>query len=370
MATLGVDKSQFTSGLNSAKGEAMSKGREIGGALSSAIGGALTVGGITMAFNSILQKVSDIRKASTETGFSTDAIQKFNFELRQMNIEIASGQTALGKMNQLIGQAQEKEQKAVETFARWGISINGKSNAEIFNDIRESILATEDPAKRVAEAMEIFGKGGREMLPLLTASKDELDQMAAHAPIISKDDLDSLERAKQLLEEIKDRILVMGAKGLGGVAAGAASLGAASGTPNLRGDDWFWGSNRGEDSIFSPADKLPKKDKGKSGPGSLAFMAGLKNSKGDIINDILNMATGGLMSTMKIGPLAKKDSPGESHRASKMMELNSMQKIGAYEASPPGYQEMVRASLSAEKHIASIDKKTPAAGRGKKQTQF
>jgi hypothetical protein len=51
-----------------------------------------------------------------------------------------------------------------------------------------------------------------------------------------------------------------------------------------------------------------------------------------------------------------------------MMDLSSMQKIGAYAAAPPGYLEMVRASLSTEKHIASIDKKTNA--RGTSPTQY
>jgi hypothetical protein len=63
-----------------------------------------------------------------------------------------------------------------------------------------------------------------------------------------------------------------------------------------------------------------------------------------------------------VKPDPKKESPGEAHRISRMMDLSSMQKIGAYSAAPPGYMEMVRASLSMEKHIVSIDKKTIARG--------
>ena len=225
LAVLGLDKTQFTAGLNSAKGEAQTMGAKIGGALSSAIGGALTLGGISMAFNSVLQKVGEIRNEAAQTGFDTNSIQKFNFQLRQMNIDVQAGKTGLGKMNELIGQAAVGEEKAVKVFARWGISTAGKTNAEIFAEIQQSIAATTDPALRVAEAMEIFGRGGRELLPLLTASKEALDGMAAHAPIISEDDLTNIQKAKNTLEEMKDKLIVMGAKGISGVAGGATLLG-------------------------------------------------------------------------------------------------------------------------------------------------
>jgi hypothetical protein len=373
MAVLGLDKSQFTAGLNSAKGEAQTMGASIGGALSSAIGGALTLGGISMAFNSILTKVADIKSEAIQTGFDTDSIQKFNFELRQMNIEITSGKVGLGKMNELIGQAAAGEEKAVKVFARWGISTAGKTNAEIFAEIQRSIAATTDPAQRVAEAMEIFGRGGRELLPLLTASKEALDGMAAHAPIISKDDIENVNQAKRAIEEIKDTLTVMGAKviatpidigknsggwkqtienfvNVGGGAAGALNviMGAAM-------------NKAIKEHAANQFDRFEKSEIA-SGPTQMDKFMGANTGPKDPF-DLLTGALQGIVhkaSMVKLEP--KKESPGEAHRISRMMDLSSMQKIGAYAAAPPGYMEMVRASLSTEKHIASIDKKTIARG--------
>ena len=377
MAVLGLDKSQFTAGLNSAKGEAQTMGAAIGGALSSAIGGALTLGGISMAFNSILTKVADIKSEAIQTGFDTDSIQKFNFELRQMNIEVTSGKVALGKMNQLIWQAAEGEEKAVKVFARWGISTAGKTNAEIFAEIQRSIAATTDPARRVAEAMEIFWRGGRELLPLLTASKETLDGMANHAPIISKDDIESIDQAKKMLVELKDQLIVLGAKGLGGVAGGAKLLGETQDGQFLKTETGLGGG--GEDRIFYPAPDTSGLKRGRAGKRFDAFenaeSRGTKTAFDKFMGadtsgvdpfDLITKGLQGMVHIASVKPDPKKESPGEAHRISRMMDLSSMQKIGAYAAAPPGYMEMVRASLSMEKHITSIDKKTIARGNSTK----
>ena len=380
MAVLGLDKTQFTAGLNSAKGEAQTMGAKIGGALSSAIGGVLTLGGISMAFNSVLQKVGEIRNEAAQTGFDTNSIQKFNFQLRQMNIDVQAGQTGLGKMNELIGQAAVGEEKAVKVFARWGISTEGKTNAEIFAEIQQSIAATTDPAMRVAEAMEIFGRGGRELLPLLTASKEDLDGMAAHAPIISEDDLTNIQKAKNTLEEMKDTLIVMGAKGISGVAGGATLLGSTQDGRFLKTETGLGGG--GEDTLVDAAPKITEamrkanreKKTGaeakQNGPGSLSFMQSLmRNPPSEregkqIIFEALygNLLKGISLPGKETKPEPKRESPGEAHRISRMMDLNSMQKIGAYAQAPPGYMEMVRASLQTERHLASIDKKIITQG--------
>jgi hypothetical protein len=349
-------------------------GASIGGALSSAIGGALTLGGISMAFNSILTKVADIKSEAIQTGFDTDSIQKFNFELRQMNIEVTSGKVGLGKMNELIGQAAAGEEKAVKVFARWGISTAGKTNAEIFAEIQRSISATTDPARRVAEAMEIFGRGGRELLPLLTASKETLDGMAAHAPIISKDDIESIDNAKRMLEGLKDQLIALGAKGLGGVAGGAKLLGETQDGQFLKTETGLGGG--GEDRIYYPApeikglkaarakkayDALDKATSGGKAETAMDKFMGADTSF-DPFSLITKALQGVVHKASMVAPEPKKESPGEAHRINRMMDLSSMQKIGAYAAAPPGYMEMVRASLSMEKHIVSIDKKTIARG--------
>lgn len=373
MAVLGLDKSQFTAGLNSAKGEAATMGASIGGALSSAIGGALTLGGISMAFNSILTKVADIKSEAIQTGFDTDSIQKFNFELRQMNIEVTSGKVGLGKMNELIGQAAAGEEKAVKVFARWGISTAGKTNAEIFAEIQRSIAATTDPALRVAEAMEIFGRGGRELLPLLTASKETLDGMANHAPIISKDDIESIDQAKRAIEEIKDTLTVMGAKVIatpidigknsGGWKQTIANFvnvgGGAAGGLNV-----LMGAAMNKAIKEHGSNQIDRLEKYEKAPGHSQFDKFMGTPPPGEFNpfDLITKGLQGMVHIASVKPDPKKESPGEAHRISRMMDLSSMQKIGAYAAAPPGYMEMVRASLSMEKHIVSIDKKTIARG--------
>src|ERR1035437_4113513 len=170
---------------------------------------------VGMVVNSILTKVSEIKNEAIQTGFDTDSVQKFNYQLRQMHIDINAGQTGLGIMNKLIGQAAEGEKKAVDIFSRWGIATNGKSNADIFEEIRAKTAETVDPAQRVAMTMELFGRGGRELLPYLTASKELLDGMAAHAPVISKTDIENIDQAHHKIQEVNDTLTVVSAKGIG-----------------------------------------------------------------------------------------------------------------------------------------------------------
>jgi len=366
MASLGLDKSQFSSGLRGAKGEAETMGSQIGGALASRIGAALSVAGISMAFNSILQKVADIKSEAIQTGFDTDQIQKFNFALGQMNIEIKSGQTGLGKMNELIGQAAEGEEKAVKTFARWGISTTGKNNSEIFEEIRQSISATSDPAQRVAMAMEIFGRGGRELLPYLTASREELDKMADHAPIISSQDIKNIDEAKRGLDSLKDRLIVIGSRAVSGWMYALKGLAALGGGAEAA--DAFTSANSASGLAITPQERAAI-DAAQRRAGGPKFRGTATSFGGAWLNPKpSNLISGGIMggsiwaaiAAAIIKPEPKKESPGEVHQINKMLDLNSMQKIGAYAATPPGYEQMVKASIEAEKLLRSIDKKTPA----------
>ena len=373
LAVLGLDKTQFTAGLNGAKSEARTSGAAIGSALSSAIGAAISVGGIMMAFNSVAQKVADLKKESISTGFDTTALQKFNYALGQMDVDIQSGNVGLGILNKLIGEAAMGEEKAVKIFARWGISTSGKSNSAIFDEIRQSILATTDPAMRVAEAMELFGRGGRELLPYLTASKEALEAMGNHAPIISPKDIEAVDEAKKTIEDLKSRLTVGGAKAIGASGGAGTTLGEAYGSPSLKGESIFsFGGGEGEDTITTAAPTIKELAPGrkKKFDKATAWMHGSSGSQfGKILGaqkqkGILDQGVGGgsiwaAIAGAVIKPQGKKDSPSESHRINKMLDLDSKQKIGAYAAAPPGYMEMVKASVSTQKHIASIDKKIP-----------
>jgi hypothetical protein len=108
-------------------------------------------------------------------------------------------------------------------------------------------------------------------------------------------------------------------------------------------------------SVFG-AREIPKTDFQKSLTAQPKSIMDQLGTPGGILAGSLTAA----IAEAILKPEPKKNESGESNRINKMLDLGSRQKIGAYAAAPPGYMQMVKASLQTEKHVASIDKKTPA----------
>jgi hypothetical protein len=115
---------------------------------------------------------------------------------------------ALAKLQNNIFGAGEGSKEAVAAFGRMGISMEelaGKTPTQQLALVASGLTSIEDPTKRAATAIDIFGKSGAELLPLLTNFSGEMNE--ARATVGSMADI--MDRRANVFDAVGDRFLII-----------------------------------------------------------------------------------------------------------------------------------------------------------------
>ena len=172
--------------------------KDIGGFAREAMGFLGITAGLE-GINAVLEKGAAIKRQSAAAGVSTDFLQRTQNAGRLTGLEPEKVAAGMEKLNEQIGEAVQGSEAAQKNFAKWGISINGKSNEEIFAEISDKMHDMTDPSERAAMAVDLMGKSGKEMVEMLERGSKALDEMGKHGPILSKSDLDAITQLHETL---------------------------------------------------------------------------------------------------------------------------------------------------------------------------
>jgi len=104
---------------------------------------------------------------------------------------VESMNTSLFRLNRTIGEAASgKSKDAAALFGHLGISLrdgNGHmlSSAELLPKLADAFQRTTDPAMRARMAMVLFGRGGKDMIPLLMGGREELEKFSRESDALN-----------------------------------------------------------------------------------------------------------------------------------------------------------------------------------------
>lgn len=170
-------------------------------------GFAAVTGAVALSVKEFASAGDEMQKMAIRTGFSTEALSKLKFAAQQSGSSIGSFEVAFKSMSrEMIGNS-DRIKKALEgNLVKPFDEIMGMGSEEMFFTLADSVASIEDPIKRSAVAMEVFGKSGTELLPLFDEGRDGMaklyaeaerlgivfDQNAANAAAKFSDSMDSL----------------------------------------------------------------------------------------------------------------------------------------------------------------------------------
>ncbi|MCL2646108.1 MAG: phage tail tape measure protein [Phycisphaerales bacterium] len=125
-----------------------------------------------------------IAKASARTGVSVETISELGYaaEMSGASLEILEG--SLRRMQKTIIAAAEGGKSATEALAKLGLTVDdlrGLSPDEQFKLIADRLSQIKSPAFKAAVAMELFGRAGTQLLPMMSngaAGIEALQQQA------------------------------------------------------------------------------------------------------------------------------------------------------------------------------------------------
>ncbi len=213
IAILGMDINPFNKGVDAAQGKARSAGKGIEsafGGLGKSLAGFATVGALTAGIHSVVEYGSKINDLSLRLGISTDAVQQWDFALKQNGSSIDSAVGFFEKLGVNRQKALAGNDEAIASFAKLGVTLDDLKNKRL-EDVAAVIakaFETGDPQKLVSALREVGGRGAGEMI---TAFRDGLAGALKEAPLISPEDIAAIDEVGDAWSRIKAQGMATGA---------------------------------------------------------------------------------------------------------------------------------------------------------------
>lgn len=151
------------------------------------LGASASVGGSILAVGkSTADYAGDMFDMARSTGMGVESFQKIAYAAKMSGIEAEKVTTSFIKFDKMIVDAAGGNKTYMQTFKDLGIQIkdsagNLRQPNEIFEDVAEIFHNTKDGAAKTALAVELFGKSGAELIPMLNDGKSGLQAFYAEA---------------------------------------------------------------------------------------------------------------------------------------------------------------------------------------------
>lgn len=151
------------------------------------LGASAAVGGSILAVGkSTADYAGDMYDMARSTGMGVESFQKIAYAAKMSGIEAEKVTTSFIKFDKMIVDAAGGNKAYMQTFKDLGIQIkdsagNLRQPNAIFEDVAEIFHNTEDGAAKTALAVELFGKSGAALIPMLNDGKSGLQAFYAEA---------------------------------------------------------------------------------------------------------------------------------------------------------------------------------------------
>ncbi|RPI59141.1 MAG: hypothetical protein EHM48_09345, partial [Planctomycetaceae bacterium] len=177
---VGVSDSALSKGLKRAAGRLKAFGASI-----AAIGSKMAmVGGAALAPLLGTSKVfadmgSNLWDMSKRTGVTVEALSVLGYAAQQSGTDMSSLETGLRKMQKTITNAAQGSQSAKDALAALGLTVQDiitLAPEEQFKVLAEQLDKVADPTQKAAMAMNVFGKSGTALLPMIEGGASALNE--------------------------------------------------------------------------------------------------------------------------------------------------------------------------------------------------
>ncbi|MEO0033524.1 MAG: hypothetical protein RIS94_3282, partial [Pseudomonadota bacterium] len=155
-----------------------------------------------------LEYASSLGETSQQLGVSSKAMQEYRYAASQAGVSQDEMDAGLSKLNKTIGEAAMGGKSQAAAFEKLGISIrdaNGhvRDAGDVIPEVAQALQRIHSPAERAAVLVELFGKSGQKLAPLLAdgaAGVNDLRQAAHQLGLVLSED--QIQRADATADKI------------------------------------------------------------------------------------------------------------------------------------------------------------------------
>jgi hypothetical protein len=221
---LSTQDGKLVRGLNSAQRRLQAFGASIRsiGTRMAGLGAALAapLAGMAKMFADVGSQLQDM---SERTGIAGSVLSELKFAVEQSGASLSDLETSVKRMQKTLADAAGGSQGAIDALASIGLTaadLQGMAPDEQLARIADGLAKIDDPAKRTAAAMEVLGKSGTKLLPMLkggAAGMAALREEARQAGVAMTDEqIAAAEAFGDALSKLMDQVK------MAGVAIGAS----------------------------------------------------------------------------------------------------------------------------------------------------
>jgi hypothetical protein len=158
------------------------------------------------------QVADSMGKMAQSTGTSVEEFSRLAYAAELSDVSAEELSASMGKLNKKISEAASGNRDAGAVFKALGISVKDasghmRSSDEVMGDVAEKFAGLQDGAGKSALAMEIFGKSGANLIPMLNGGKAALAAAGAEADkfgvTVTKQGAESAERFNDAITRMK-----------------------------------------------------------------------------------------------------------------------------------------------------------------------
>lgn len=183
---LGLNSAQFNTGLAKAQTglKGFGKAATVGFA-AVAVAATAAATAIGMGIKHALDHADALGKSAQKAGVAVEALSRLEYAGKLADVSLESLTGGLQKLSKSMVEVAGGKGPA-SAFQALGIAVkdglgNLRSGDQVFADIADRFSRMEDGALKTSLAMQIFGKSGAELIPLLNEGRDGLAAMAAES---------------------------------------------------------------------------------------------------------------------------------------------------------------------------------------------
>src|SRR3990167_1862476 len=147
-----------------------------------AVAAAATVGSV-LAFRDVIQSTQklgeEVDLLRDELGLSAQEASKWNVAARVVGLTAQDISTTMGALNRKLIEQLPLMVEGKDDFTKWGVAVKDASGnvltlEEIVDNARRVIQALSPGLARSGAAMDLFGRGGKQLIDFLTIGQEEM----------------------------------------------------------------------------------------------------------------------------------------------------------------------------------------------------
>lgn len=188
IAKITLDNKEFQKGIKDSEssgktfGQKIAGGAKVAGKALVAMGSAVMVAGAALAKLTLgsIKTTDEIGKESQKLNMSTDAYQKWALAMKMSGTDISVLTMGMKTFTSVLDGAATGQAEQILLMNRLGMSYSdfeGLSVEETFKKVIEALQGMEEGAEKTQLAVDLFGRSGQELLPLLNDEVGSIDAL-------------------------------------------------------------------------------------------------------------------------------------------------------------------------------------------------